>query len=105
MLQTFQNRLQLTIHRIQPVPESVSISPTICRSNATGTKCSPSCARIADDRSSSLALLDTIFADEAVALAYRTAPAAKPGITPDRGLIEHVLAVPSRNLPPRTILT
>jgi len=97
MLQTFQNRLQLTIHRLQPVPESeIDIADYL-----------PASKRNRDEMFAELrswiasmthphlkALLETIFADEAVALAYRTAPAAKSvhhawiG-----GLIEHVLSL------------
>jgi 3'-5' exoribonuclease len=97
MLQTFQNRPQLTIHRLQPVPESeIDIADYL-----------PASKRDRDEMFAELrswiasmtdpylkALLETIFADEAVALAYRTAPAAKAvhhawiG-----GLIEHVLSL------------
>jgi 3'-5' exoribonuclease len=94
MLQTFQNRLQLTIHRLQPVAETeIDISDYL-----------PASKRDRDEMFAELrswiaamsnpylkALLETIFADPAVALAYRTAPAAKSvhhawiG-----GLLEHV---------------
>ena len=96
-LQVFQNRLQLTIHRLQPVPESeIDISDYLPASRRDREE------MFAELRSwiASLtnphlkALLETIFADPAVALAYRTAPAAKSvhhawiG-----GLIEHVLSL------------
>jgi len=97
MVQLFQNRPQLTIHRLQPVPESeIDIADFL-----------PASKRDRDEMFAELkgwiaamtnphlkALLETIFADETVALAYRTAPAAKSihhawiG-----GLVEHVLSV------------
>ncbi len=97
MVQIFQNRLQLTIHRLQPVPESeIDIADYL-----------PASKRDRDEMFAELrqwissvtnpylkAMLDKIFADEAVALAYRTAPAAKSmhhnwiG-----GLVEHVLSL------------
>ena len=97
MVQLFQNRPQLTIHRIQRVAESeIDIADFL-----------PASKRDRDEMFAELkgwiasmthphlkALLETIFADEAVALAYRTAPAAKSihhgwiG-----GLVEHVLSV------------
>ena len=97
MVQLFQNRPQLTIHRLQPVAESeIDIADFL-----------PASKRDRDEMFAELmgwiraitnphlkALLETIFADEAVALAYRTAPAAKSihhawiG-----GLVEHVLSV------------
>ena len=97
MLQTFQNRLQLTIHRIQPVPESeIDIADYLPASkrdrNEMFAELRGWIASMTDPHLK--ALLETIFADEAVALAYRTAPAAKSvhhawiG-----GLIEHVLSL------------
>jgi 3'-5' exoribonuclease len=97
MLQTFQNRLQLTIHRIQPVPESeIDIADYLPASkrdrNEMFAELRSWIASMTDPHLK--ALLETIFADEAVALAYRTAPAAKSvhhawiG-----GLIEHVLSL------------
>jgi 3'-5' exoribonuclease len=97
MVQLFQNRPQITIHRLQPVPESeIDIADFL-----------PASKRDRDEMFAVLkgwmasmtnqhlkALLEIIFADEAVALAYRTAPAAKSihhgwiG-----GLVEHVLSV------------
>ena len=98
LLQVFQNRPQLTVHKLQPVAgirsrlRRLSSRPP----NAIATKCSRSCRGwIASMTNPHLkALLEAIFADEAVALAYRTAPAAKSvhhawlG-----GLIEHVLSL------------
>jgi 3'-5' exoribonuclease len=97
MLQTFQNRPQLTIHRIQPVPESeIDIADYLPASkrdrNEMFAEVRAWIASMTDPHLK--ALLETIFADEAVALAYRTAPAAKSvhhawiG-----GLIEHVLSL------------
>jgi 3'-5' exoribonuclease len=97
MVQLFQNRPQLTIHRMQTVPETeINIADFL-----------PASKRDRDEMLAELkswiaamsnrhlkALLEAIFADEAVALAYRTAPAAKSihhgwiG-----GLVEHVLSV------------
>lgn len=97
MVQLFQNRPQLTIYRMQTVAESeIDIADFL-----------PASKRDRDEMFAELkgwiaamtsphlkALLETIFADEATALAYRTAPAAKSihhgwiG-----GLIEHVLSV------------
>lgn len=97
MLQTFQNRLQLTIHRIQPVPESeIDIADYLPASKRDRNEMFAELRSwIASMTEPHLkALLETIFADQAVALAYRTAPAAKSvhhawiG-----GLIEHVLSL------------
>ncbi len=97
LLQVFQNRAQLTVHKIQPVPESEIDFGDFY----------PASTRDRDEMFAELrswiasmthpqlkALLESIFADEALALAYRTAPAAKSvhhawlG-----GLIEHVLSL------------
>jgi 3'-5' exoribonuclease len=97
LLQVFQNRPQLTLHKIQPVPESeVDLADYL-----------PASKRDRDEMFRELqawiagmsnphikSLLEDIFADAAVAQAYRTAPAAKTvhhawiG-----GLIEHVLSL------------
>lgn len=97
LLQVFQNRYQLTIHKIQPVPDSdVDFGDFF-----------PASTRNRDEMFQELlswiasmgnphlkALLEAIFSDEKLALAYRTAPAAKSvhhawlG-----GLIEHVLSL------------
>ncbi len=97
LLQVFQNRAQLTVHKIQPVPEAeVEFGDYF-----------PASTRNRDEMFAELqswiasmthpqlkALLDHIFADPEIALAYRTAPAAKSvhhawlG-----GLIEHVLSL------------
>jgi 3'-5' exoribonuclease len=97
MLQVFQNRPQLTLHKIQPVPESeVDLADYL-----------PASKRDRDEMFRELqswiagmtnphikTLLEDIFADPAVAQSYRTAPAAKTvhhawiG-----GLIEHVLSL------------
>ena len=97
MVQLFQNKPQLTIYRLQLLAETeIDIADFL-----------PASKRDRDEMFAELkgwiasmtnphlkALIETIFADEAVALAYRTAPAAKSihhgwiG-----GLIEHVLSV------------
>jgi 3'-5' exoribonuclease len=97
MVQLFQNKPQLTVYRLQRLTESeIDIADFL-----------PASERNRDEMFAELkgwiapmtnphlkALLETIFADETVALAYRTAPAAKSihhgwiG-----GLIEHVLSV------------
>lgn len=97
MIQVHQNRPQLAIHKLQPVPESeVDITDFL-----------PASKRDRDEMFRELqgliagianphlkALLDSIFGDERVAMLYRTAPAAKTvhhawvG-----GLIEHVLSL------------
>jgi 3'-5' exoribonuclease len=97
LLQIFQNRPQLTIHKIAPLKDSeVDFADYF-----------PASKRDRDEMFLELrmwiasmtnphlkGLLEAIFADEAVALAYRTAPAAKTvhhawlG-----GLIEHVLSL------------
>src|ERR1043166_344796 len=97
LLQVFQNRLQFTVHKIQPVPES----------EVDAADYFPTSTRDRDEMFLELrswissmtnpylkALLDAFFADESIAAAYRTAPAAKTvhhawlG-----GLIEHVLSL------------
>jgi 3'-5' exoribonuclease len=97
LLQIFQNRPQLTIHKILAIAESeVDFADYF-----------PASKRNRDEMFLELqgwiasmtnphlkALIESIFADEAVALAYRTAPAAKSvhhawlG-----GLLEHVLSL------------
>jgi 3'-5' exoribonuclease len=97
LLQVFQNRPQLTVHKIQPVPDSeVDLSDYL-----------PASTRDRDEMFRELqawiagvtephlrALLEAIFGDDAIAVPFRTAPAAKTvhhawvG-----GLIEHVLSM------------
>jgi len=97
LLQIFQNRPQLTLHKIQPVPESeIDLADYL-----------PASKRDRDEMFREVQgwvagmsnphlkqLLETVFADEEMAQAYRTAPAAKTvhhnwiG-----GLIEHVLSL------------
>ena len=97
LLQVFQNRPQLTLHKIQPVPESeVDLADYL-----------PASRRDRDEMFRELQgwiagmsnphlkqLLEAVFADEEIARSYRTAPAAKTvhhnwiG-----GLIEHVLSL------------
>jgi 3'-5' exoribonuclease len=97
MLQVFQNRPQLTVHKLQPVAET----------EVDGADYFPASTRDRDEMFAELqgwitgignphlkALLEAIFADPGVALAFRTAPAAK---TVHHGwiggLIEHVLSL------------
>jgi 3'-5' exoribonuclease len=97
LLQIFQNRPQLTLHKIQPVPESeIDLADYL-----------PASKRDRDEMFRELqgwiagmsephlkGLLEAIFADDEIALAFRTAPAGKTvhhnwiG-----GLIEHVLSL------------
>jgi 3'-5' exoribonuclease len=97
LMQVFQNRPQLTLHKIQPVAETdIDVADYF-----------PASKRDRDEMFRELqgwiagmsnphlkALLELMFADEEVARAYRTAPAAKVihhawiG-----GLIEHVLSL------------
>ncbi|MCU1335777.1 MAG: metal dependent phosphohydrolase [Bryobacterales bacterium] len=97
LFQIFQNRPQLTLHKIQPVPESeIDLADYL-----------PASKRDRDEMFRELqgwiagmsdphlkGLLQSMFADEEIAQAFRTAPAAKTvhhnwiG-----GLIEHVLSL------------
>lgn len=97
LMQVFQNRPQLTLHKIQPVAESeVDVSdyfPASKRDRDEMFRELQGCiASIGNPHLK--ALLDAVFADEAIAQAYRTAPAAKAihhawiG-----GLLEHVLSM------------
>jgi len=97
LLQIFQNRPQLTLHKIQSIPESeVDLADYL-----------PASKRDRDEMFRELQnwiagmsdphlkhLLEAIFADEEIALAYRTAPAAS-SIHHNwiGGLIEHVLSM------------
>jgi len=99
LLQVFQNRPQLTLHKIQIVGDSdIDVADYF-----------PASKRDRDEMFRELqglvasignphlkALLNAIFADEEIARAYRTAPAAK-GIHHAwiGGLIEHVLSLSS----------
>ena len=96
--QIFQNRPQLTVHKILPVADSeVDFADYFPASKRDRDEMFRELARPGSRRSTNphlKALLEAIFADEAIALAYRTAPAAKSvhhawlG-----GLIEHVLSL------------
>ena len=97
LVQIFQNRLQLTIHKLQPVPESeIDIADYLPASKRDRDQMFAELRQwIASVTNPYLkAMLEKIFEDEAVALAYRTAPAAKSvhhnwiG-----GLVEHVLSL------------
>ncbi len=97
LVQVFQNRPQMTIHKIQPVTdseiESADYFPVSKRDRAEMfQELEGWIAQMSNPHLQ--ALLQAIFADPKVALAYRTAPAAKSvhhnwiG-----GLIEHVLSL------------
>jgi 3'-5' exoribonuclease len=97
LYQIFQNRPQLTVHKIVAVPETEvefgDYFPTSTRDREEMFRELQSW--IASVSNPHLrGLLEAIFADQAIALAYRTAPAAKSihhawiG-----GLIEHVLSL------------
>ena len=97
LLQIFQNRPQLTLHKIQLVPESeVDVSDFFPASKRDREEMFGELqgwiAGMANPHLKSL--LEAIFSDPQVALAYRTAPAAKSvhhawiG-----GLLEHVLSL------------
>ncbi len=97
LLQVFQNRPQLTLHKIQPVPASeVDLTDYLPASKRDRDEMFRELqgwiAGISDPHLKGL--LEAIFADEEIARAYRTAPAAKTvhhnwiG-----GLIEHVLSL------------
>ena len=97
IVQLFQNKPQLTIHKLLPVPESeIDIADFLPASKRDRDEMYAELRQwIASMTNPHLkALIETIFADHAVALAYRTAPAAKAvhhawiG-----GLIEHVLSL------------
>jgi 3'-5' exoribonuclease len=97
MVQVFQNRPQLTVHKIQPVADSeIDASDYFPVSKRDrGEMFQELLGWVAGMGNAHLkALLEALFADEKIALAYRTAPAAKSvhhnwiG-----GLIEHVLSL------------
>lgn len=97
LLQVFQNRLQLTIHKIQPVSDSevdsADFFPVSKRDRDEMFRELESW--IAGMRDPHLKpLLESIFSDPKVALAYRSAPAAK-NVHHNwiGGLIEHVLSM------------
>jgi 3'-5' exoribonuclease len=97
LLQIFQNRPQLTLHKIQPVPESeIDLADYLPASKRDRDEMfrevQSFIAGMSDPHLKHL--LEAVFADEEIAKAYRTAPAAKTvhhnwiG-----GLIEHVLSL------------
>jgi 3'-5' exoribonuclease len=97
LLQIFQNRPQLTLHKIQPVAESeIDLADYLPASKRDRDEMFREVQGwIAGMSNPHLKqLLETVFADQEIALAYRTAPAAKTvhhnwiG-----GLIEHVLSL------------
>jgi 3'-5' exoribonuclease len=97
MIQVFQNRPQLSIHKLQPVVETeIDIADFLPASKRDRDEMFRELqAWIAGFTNPHLkTLLESIFADENIAMQYRTAPAAKTvhhawvG-----GLIEHVLSL------------
>jgi 3'-5' exoribonuclease len=97
LLQIFQNRPQLTLHKIQPVAESeIDLADYLPASKRDRDEMFREVQGwIAGVSNPHLKhLLEVVFADEEIARAYRTAPAAKTvhhnwiG-----GLIEHVLSL------------
>jgi len=96
-LQVFQNRPQLTIHKLQPAPASeVDIADFLPASKRDRVEMFAELRQwIASMTDPHLqALLERIFSNEEIAVAFRTAPAAKSvhhnfiG-----GLLEHVLSL------------
>ncbi len=96
-LQVFQNRPQLTIHKLQPIAENeVDIADFLPASKRDRDEMFAELRRwIASMTDPHLkALLEHIFANETIAVAFRTAPAAKSvhhGFI--GGLLEHVLSL------------
>jgi 3'-5' exoribonuclease len=97
LLQVFQNRPQLSVHKIVPVAESeVDFADYFPASTRNRDEMFQElCSWIASIENPHLkALIEAIFADPSIAAAFRTAPAAKSvhhawlG-----GLIEHVLSL------------
>ena len=97
LLQVFQNRPQLTLHKIQPMPESeVDLADYLPASKRDRDEMFREVQGLIAGMSDPhlKRLLEAIFADEEIARAFRTAPAAKTvhhnwiG-----GLIEHVLSL------------
>jgi 3'-5' exoribonuclease len=97
LLQIFQNRPQLSVHKIVPLAESeVDFADYFPASTRDRDEMFQElCSWIATVENQHIkALLEAVFADQAIATAYRTAPAAKSvhhawlG-----GLIEHVLSL------------
>ena len=97
LTQNFQNRLQLTIHKLQRIEDSeIEVADYFPASKHDPKEMEREVQAIiaAFTNPYLKALLDAIFADEKIATAYRTAPAAKSihhaflG-----GLIEHVLSM------------
>ena len=97
LLQIFQNRPQLTLHKIQAVPESeIDLADYLPASKRDRDEMFREVqGYIAGMSEPHLKrLLELMFADEEIALAYRTAPAAKTvHHNYIGGLIEHVLSL------------
>jgi 3'-5' exoribonuclease len=97
LVQVFQNKLQLTIHKLQPVADAEVESGDFYAASKRNrdemyAELRGWIARMANPHLKGL--LEAFFADEEIALAYRTAPAAK-GVHHAwiGGLIEHVLSL------------
>ncbi len=97
LTQNFQNRLQLTIHKLQKIEDSeIEVGDYFPASKHDPREMERELRQlIAGFTNPHLkALLETIFADERLATAYRTAPAAKSIHHAFlSGLIEHVLSM------------
>jgi 3'-5' exoribonuclease len=97
LTQNFQNRLQLTVHKLQRIDDSeVEIGDYFPASKHDPREMERELlAYIAAFQNPHLkALLESIFGDERIATAYRTAPAAKSIHHAFlSGLIEHVLSM------------
>jgi 3'-5' exoribonuclease len=96
-LQVFQNRPQLAIHKIQPVPDSeVDIADFLPASKRDRNEMFAEVQQWISSMTNPCLkqMMEHIFADEALAMAYRTAPAAKSvHHAYIGGLIEHVLSM------------
>jgi 3'-5' exoribonuclease len=97
MIQIFQNRPQLSIHKLQPVAETeIDIADFLPASKRNRDEMFRELKSLIADFTDPFlkTLLESIFGDETIAMRYRTAPAAKTvhhawvG-----GLIEHVLSL------------
>jgi 3'-5' exoribonuclease len=97
LVQVFQNKLQLTIHKLQPVPEAevelADFFPTSARDpEEMFRELHGHIAAIANPHLQ--ALLQAFFADEEISRLYRRAPAAKSiHHAWFSGLLEHVLSM------------
>jgi len=97
LVQIFQNRLQLTIHKLQRLDDSdVAFADYFPASKRDPSEMEAELRRVVANVSNPhlKALLESIFSDEKVMAAYRIAPAAKSIHHAFlSGLIEHVLSM------------